>query len=133
MMVANKKKILWAVIVLLMLFELFTMVLGYRVSPWTFPLYAFTMTHFYVLLLRPVVTCILIVITKQCKLLWIATVPSIVQYIVYAIFANFFRSYILSEFAGYLSLFYLISTCICVALAYLCVWIVTNIKNKRNS
>ncbi|MCL2081898.1 MAG: hypothetical protein FWH04_01495 [Oscillospiraceae bacterium] len=122
-------KILASVIIFLLMLELFITIIGFAMQPNMYGggiegIMAIILFITYLAVWSPVVLTVLIVLTKQYKVFWIALIPSAVQFVIVASDSTD-MAFLFSD--GYKFMV----ACACVALAYLCVFIGKKIKNKK--
>ena len=75
----------------------------------------------------PTIICLLILLTRRYRLLWTALIPSVATFVVWnTVFLGSFDGG-----GGLLPIIKFIPTCIIVLLSYLCVFIATKVKQKK--
>jgi hypothetical protein len=129
MMVANKTKILWAVIVLLMMLNLFAMTYGGVLLASSES--DLNTLYICILVILPIAICFLVASAKQYNKLWVAAIPSTIQLVVWIIFGEIFLGYEFAGIAVFVAVYQFIPGVACVLLAYLCTFITKRIKDKR--
>jgi hypothetical protein len=128
---------MWTVIVFIMLFDLFLTTFGVYIIDLGFSISVFNSTPVdligYLRLSLPAAICVILVMTKQRRLLWTALIPSVIQFVFWMGIEGFYYSLGGYEAAGlwlYTALFHLLPVCVFVAIAYLYLHI--KCGNKQN-
>ncbi|MCL2083462.1 MAG: hypothetical protein FWH04_09570 [Oscillospiraceae bacterium] len=132
----KRNKILWIVIVGLMVLDLLSMMIGQgiglrAVAELFRDIWIADGLFYFLLAFLPIIMCILIAITKRYKLLWIAIIPSVVAYIAWNILYKLFW-YSSEPIIMLFPLLKLLSVCICIVFAYICLLLTKAIKKIKN-